>query len=87
MGIMVYSLLWVMQDFVHQPYAFGSDPIGRHRGLMYRSPQPQTPSPKPNSGSGCCPSEGCFSASRRIPTSGSSMTTMTDEFGVLGFRA
>ena len=20
MGIMVYSLLWVMQDFVHQPY-------------------------------------------------------------------
>ena len=22
MGIMVYSLLWVMQDFVHQPYGF-----------------------------------------------------------------
>ena len=22
MGIMVYSLLWVMQDFVHQPYIF-----------------------------------------------------------------
>ena len=21
MGIMVYSLLWVMQDFYHQPYA------------------------------------------------------------------
>ena len=21
MGIMVYSLLWVVQDFVHQPYA------------------------------------------------------------------
>ena len=20
MGIMVYALLWVMQDFVHQPY-------------------------------------------------------------------
>ena len=20
MGIMVYTLLWVMQDFVHQPY-------------------------------------------------------------------
>ena len=20
MGIMIYSLLWVMQDFVHQPY-------------------------------------------------------------------
>ena len=23
MGIMVYSLLWVMQDFVHQPYLPG----------------------------------------------------------------
>ena len=23
MGIMVYSLLWVMQDFVHQPYNRG----------------------------------------------------------------
>ena len=23
MGIMVYSLLWVMQDFVHQPYLSG----------------------------------------------------------------
>ena len=23
MGIMVYSLQWVMQDFVHQPYGFG----------------------------------------------------------------
>ena len=22
MGIMVYSLLWVMQDFVHQPWVF-----------------------------------------------------------------
>ena len=22
MGIMVYSLLWVMQDFVHQPYFY-----------------------------------------------------------------
>ena len=22
MGIMVYSLLWVMQDFVHQPYGY-----------------------------------------------------------------
>ena len=25
MGIMVYSLLWVMQDFVHQPYGFSVD--------------------------------------------------------------
>ena len=24
MGIMVYSLLWVMQDFVHQPYGLWS---------------------------------------------------------------
>ena len=23
MGIMVYSLLWVVQDFVHQPYYWG----------------------------------------------------------------
>ena len=22
MGIMVYSLLWIMQDFVHQPYHY-----------------------------------------------------------------
>ena len=28
MGIMVYSLLWVMQDFVHQP----------HYGNPYRIP-------------------------------------------------
>ena len=26
MGIMVYSLLWVMQDFVHQPYIVKSPP-------------------------------------------------------------
>ena len=26
MGIMVYSLLWVMQDFVHQPYGSKATP-------------------------------------------------------------
>ena len=26
MGIRVYSLLWVMQDFVHQPYEGSDDP-------------------------------------------------------------
>ena len=26
MGMMVYSLLWVMQDFVHQPYIVKSPP-------------------------------------------------------------
>ena len=26
MGIMVYSLLWVMQDFVHQPQPFNYGP-------------------------------------------------------------
>ena len=24
MGIMVYSLQWVMQDFVHQPFVWGN---------------------------------------------------------------
>ena len=33
MGIMVYSLLWVMQDFVHQPYE-GSG--FRLEGLAFR---------------------------------------------------
>ena len=29
MGIMVYTLFWVMQDFYHQPYeCLGSDPLG-----------------------------------------------------------
>ena len=32
MGIMVYSLLWVMQDFVHQPYE-----LFRVQGLEVRS--------------------------------------------------
>ena len=32
MGIMVYSLLWVMQDFVHQPY--GPFPKGGHKALL-----------------------------------------------------
>ena len=30
MGIMVYSLLWVMQDFVHEPY-HGEDVSMRNR--------------------------------------------------------
>ena len=31
MGIMVYSLLWVMQDFVHQPYSIlWCPPDGRY---------------------------------------------------------
>ena len=37
MGITVYSLLWVMQDFVHQPYDFfqftcsGNESRQKHR--------------------------------------------------------
>ena len=31
MGIMVYSLLWVMQDFVHQPYGAKIAPGGRQK--------------------------------------------------------
>ena len=27
MGTMVYSLLWVMQDFVHQPYRWLSETV------------------------------------------------------------
>ena len=34
MGIMVYSLLWVMQDFVHQPY--GSVKQSTVLGLSFR---------------------------------------------------
>ena len=32
MGIMVYSLVWVMQDFVHQPYHCFF-PVGYRRAL------------------------------------------------------
>ena len=32
MGIMVYSLLWVMQDFVHQQYCLGFRAYGVTRG-------------------------------------------------------
>ena len=32
MGIMVYSLLWVMQDLFHQPYGLGMAFIQRSRG-------------------------------------------------------
>ena len=32
MGIMVYSLLWVVQDFVHQPYPYL---IGLHYKGVY----------------------------------------------------
>ena len=31
MGIRLYSLLWVMQDFYHQPYHLGHV-VGLHRG-------------------------------------------------------
>ena len=33
MGIMVYSLLWLMQDFVHQPYYYFSRHLGCGSGL------------------------------------------------------
>ena len=38
MGIMVYSLLWVMQDFVHQPYVLSFAPFrdGSSRTLPQR---------------------------------------------------
>ena len=52
MGIMVYSLFWVMQDFVHQPY-FGDSflflesniPQNPHQGPYIK---PQRPGPTPH---------------------------------------
>ena len=41
MGIMVYSLLWVMQDFVHQPYHY-SEPQKLETGLRPNSRIPYT---------------------------------------------
>ena len=34
MGIMVYSLLWVMQDFVHQPYDYYEYDYGDDYGVF-----------------------------------------------------
>ena len=40
MGIMVYSLLWVMQDFVHQPYyrTLGSVKVSKSMNKDYLDP-------------------------------------------------
>ena len=38
MGIMVYSLLWVMQDFVHQPYeSLSPNPNRTPRNMPFKS--------------------------------------------------
>ena len=34
MGIMAYSLLWVMQDLYHQPYAAGLNTLNGAPGEM-----------------------------------------------------
>ena len=40
MGIMVYSLLWVMQDFVHQPYGVLHPPESTFlEPLRFQSPE------------------------------------------------
>ena len=36
MGIMVYSLLWVMQDFVHQPYGVVKEEDGDQQNRKRR---------------------------------------------------
>ena len=47
MGIMVYSLLWVMQDLYHQPYqhprrdqSWGSDTYTSIKQLLTKAPPP-----------------------------------------------
>ena len=44
MGIMVYSLLWVMQDFVHQPYckalSLTVEDAAAQPGASLRQPKP-----------------------------------------------
>ena len=37
MGIMVYSLLWVMQDFDHQPYVLLYVIATRSGGVFYQA--------------------------------------------------
>ena len=50
MGIMVYSLLWVMQDFVHQPLDFTSTGskwrymgVSENRGALVWGPDNKDP--------------------------------------------
>ena len=38
MGIMVYSLLWVMQDLDHQPYHSNKEPEGTTLVMIYPKP-------------------------------------------------
>ena len=40
MGIMVYSLLWVVQDFVHQPKHFAPEDPKNRPGKMTMDAQP-----------------------------------------------
>ena len=52
MGIMVYSLLWVMQDLYHQPYVWSYVASGRLELLEFGfistlKPKTQALSPKP----------------------------------------
>ena len=39
MGIMAYSLLWVMQDLYHQPYNHKKEPSGRVQGKGPKLPR------------------------------------------------
>ena len=51
MGIMVYSLLWVMQDFVHQQYLYTWSPKGGISACFFRALAPEAQGSK-GSGAG-----------------------------------